>query len=54
MRLSSMALQSNGLGWSNIHNHFGAGSDLPRGTDKEGFGKGPYFFETWSRQNPAY
>src|SRR5271169_2925265 len=27
MRLSWMALQSNGLGCSNIHNHFGADSD---------------------------
>jgi hypothetical protein len=39
--LSSMALQSNGLGCSDIHNHFGAGSDY-LGTDNGAFGKGPY------------
>ncbi len=42
MRLSSMALQSDGLGCSNIHNHFGAGSDC-LGPTTGAFGKGPYF-----------
>src|SRR5260370_35680554 len=49
MRLSSMALQSNGLGCSNIHNHFGAGSDY-LGSDNGG---SPISPGNRSAQNPA-
>ncbi len=46
MRRSSMALQSNGFGSSNIYSHFGAASDY---WDRQrGFWKGPLFL-----QNPA-
>src|SRR5260370_34249269 len=47
-----MALQSNGLGRSNIHNHFGAGSDYP-GDRQRGISEGPISPGDRSGQNPS-